>query len=330
VTFAYPHLLWLLLLPAILLAVSGKQPAAALPFPASSDLTGVRRSWRVRVARLLPWLHGLALVIACIALARPQLVNTTTTVTSKGVDIAVAIDLSTSMLAVDHGSADRSRSRLVIAREVLREFITRRTGDRIGIVVFAARAYPLAPLTLDHDWLAAVLARLEPGTVEDGTALGDGLLAAINRLRSSPSASRAVVVVTDGRSNSGATSPAAAAEAARALGIRVHTIGIGARGGTEFPVEDPLGGITWRKVSADLDEATLKEIAAVTGGSFFRADRPDSLRTVFTEIDRLEKRTFTEKRSSSITELFPWLLLSTLLLFLSEQALRAGLTRRTA
>jgi len=330
VIFANPHLLWLLFLPVVFLVFNKKYPPQSLLFPASHILTEVRPGFRVWLTRLLPWLNTIALLIAFIALARPQLVNTMTTVKAKGIDIAVAIDISTSMLAVDNGINDRSRSRLTVAREVLRDFIIRRPDDRIGIVVFAARAYPLAPLTLDHAWLASVLTRLDPATIEDGTALGDGLLAAINRLQSSPPASRTVVIITDGRSNSGATSPSEAAEVARAQGIRVHAIGIGAHGRVEFPVEDPLGGITWRSMSADLDEVALKNIATVTGGSFFHVDRADNLWNVFAEIDRLEKRKFEEKKRNNVTELFPLLLMATMFLLIGEQSLRSSLYRRTS
>jgi Ca-activated chloride channel family protein len=322
-TFRVPLVLLVLFPLAVILLLRRKRPAAVIPFPVIALLFPLPKTLCLRMAQLLPWLQVAALIFMIVALARPQLTRTETTITSRGVDIVVALDLSSSMLAVDRDTTDRSRSRLVIAREVTRDFIARRPGDRIGFVAFAARPYPIAPLTLDHDWLTAVLDRLEIGSVEDGTALGDGILSAVNRLRSSPAGSRTVVVLTDGRSNVGENVPRTAAAAAQALGIRVHTVGIGATVPALFPVENPLGGVIWRKVSANLDEATLREIAEVTGGTYFRADNAATLRSVFQEIDRLEKRTIEEKQSGSVRELYPPLVLAALILFLFAQTLRS-------
>lgn len=322
--FQYPQLLWLLLIPPLwVFAGSGKQ-SRAIRFPGAGNLRAIPGSARTRLARLIPWLHVSAMLVAVVALARPQLINTTTAIVSKGVDIALAMDLSSSMLAVDHGAAGSAGNRLSVAKQVVREFIAKRGGDRLAVVAFAARAYPVAPLSLDHAWLVSAIERLEVGTVEDGTALGDGLLAAINRLRTSPAASRAVILVTDGRSNTGIVQPPAAAAIAATLGIKVYTIGIGGKEGSLFPVEDPLGGLVWRRVSADLHEPVLKEIAAATGGKYFRADDMTSLRAVFQEVDRLEKGKIEEKNSQSVRELFPVLLLSALFLVMLEQLLFAG------
>jgi len=319
------HTPWALLLfvpLVVVLLLRKKRSADAISFPGTALLFSLPISMRQRFARLLTGLQLTALTCMILAMARPQLVNTETTVKSRGIDIVIALDLSTSMLAVDRSALPRNRSRLVIAREVTREFIARRSNDRIGFIAFAARPYPVAPLTLDHDWLTAVLDRQEIGSIEDGTALGDGLLAAVNRLRASPQGSRAVVLMTDGRSNAGATSPLAAARAAQTLGVRVHTIGIGGKAPALFPVVDPLGGTSWRQVNADLDETALREIAALTGGSSYRADDADALRSVFQEIDKLEKRPIEENRSRSVREIAPVLLLSALLLFLFTQTLR--------
>jgi Ca-activated chloride channel family protein len=327
-TFHQP-LAFLVLLPLAGLALlARKRSPAAIRFPQLVGLAPLPQTLRQRVARVLPWVQGVALLLLVTALARPQLVGTNTVATARGVDIVIALDLSTSMLAVDRGVADRTRSRLVMAREVVREFIAKRPGDRIGFVAFAARPYPVAPLTLDHVWLTTVLTRLDVGTIEDGTALGDGVLAAVNRLGTSPAGSRTVIVVTDGRSNAGITTPRTAAAAARTLGVRVHAIGIGGAQPALFPVEDPLGGISWREVSADLDEGALREIAAVTGGTFFRSADAAALRAVFHEIDRLEKRPIKEQRQRSVRELFPPVLLAALFIFLLEQTLRATWLRR--
>ena len=321
-TFHTPLALLLFAPLAALLLLRIKQPAAAISFPLVTLLSSLPKSLRQRLAQLLTGLQLAAITCMILALARPQLVRTETTVSSRGVDIVIALDLSTSMLAVDRNNLAGNRSRLVIAREVTREFIARRPNDRIGFVAFAARPYPVAPLTLDHDWLTAVLEQQEIGSIEDGTALGDGVLAAVNRLRASPQGSRTVVLITDGRSNAGETSPLSAARVAQALGVRVHTIGIGAKTPAMFPVVNPMGETSWRQVSADLDENALREIAAVTGGSSYRADDAAALRSVFQEIDRLEKRPIEEKRSRNVRELAPVLILSALILLLFSQTMR--------
>jgi Ca-activated chloride channel family protein len=271
----------------------------------------------------------MTLLLAIVALARPQMKLRESTIVSRGIDLVVALDVSTSMLAVDRPSPVTAHSRFQIAKDVTRDFISRRSGDRIGLIAFAARPYPAAPLTLDHQWLTGTVDQLEIGTIEDGTALGDGMLAAVNRLRSSPAGSRAVVLVTDGRNNAGVVEPSVAAEAARSLGIRVHTVGIGGRGTAEYPVEDPLGGITYRQVTADLDEDALTKIAATTGGTYFRATDAATLQNIFIEIDRLERRPIEEKVSTAVQELFPPFLLAALLLLAADIVLRTTWLRRS-
>jgi Ca-activated chloride channel family protein len=317
-TFQNPVAL-LLIIPLIMILTIRKYPRRAISFPAASSLSGLPVTVTQRAAMAAPMMRRAALLLAVISLARPQIVNTETSVSSKGVDIVLALDLSTSMLAVDRSRPERKRSRLVIAKEVTREFIAKRAGDRIGLVAFAARPYPVGPLTLDHDWLSRCLDTLEPESTEDGTALGDGLLAAVNRLRSSPAESRVIVLLTDGRSNAGEITSDTAAAAARALGVKVHTIGIGSRGHAEFPIEDPLGGTIWRAIAADLDEATLQSIATTTGGRYFKADGPEGLRSIFAEIDRLEKHIIVEKRSRSRKELFTPFILAAFLLLITER-----------
>jgi Ca-activated chloride channel family protein len=293
-------------------------------------------TWRGRLAPYLPWLRLLLLVLAIVALARPQTVERESRVRGEGVDLMVTLDLSTSMLAEELESGERRVNRLAMAREVLTEFIRGRRGDRIGLVVFAARPYPAAPLTLDHAWLEATLARLRTGDIEDGTAIGDALLTALNRLRGKVAegkapqvraGSQAIILVTDGRSNVGTAPPLLAASAARTLGIRIHVIGIGSRGVAVIPIEDPLVGTRYRQVRADLDEAVLREIATITGGGYFRADDRGGLARVFQAIDRLEKRPLEEKIHFTYGELYPPLLLGVLLLLMTELILRATLLR---
>lgn len=320
----------LLVIPALLLScyVWRKKSPCHIFFPALSVFAEIPPTIRSRCASVLAGLRILAIVLVVVALARPQQLQREAMVTSRGIDLLLALDVSTSMLAVDRAVSVNDRSRFKIARDVTRDFISRRSGDRIGMIAFAARPYPVAPLTLDHHWLNGVLDQLEIGGIEDGTALGDGLLAAVNRLRASPAESRAIVLVTDGRNNAGSVQPLVAAQAAHALGIRVHTIGIGGEGAAAFPVEDPLGGVSYRQVAADLDEATLLGIARITGGRFYRAADGAALQKVFADIDLLERRPIEENVSISYLELFPPILLVALLLLAVDTVLRTTWLRR--
>jgi len=334
--FADPQMLFLLLLlpPWALWCRRRERIAPALHIADGARIEALPDTLRVRCARALPLLRLVLLALAILALARPQLIEREVTVHSEGVDLVVALDLSTSMLAEDLAGGEPRKNRLTIAKEVLAGFLQGRRGDRIALVAFAARPYPAAPLTLDHDWLQTAVAQLQTGAIEDGTAIGDALLAALNRLRDGPAEgnaghakSQAIILMTDGRSNAGSATPRLAAAAARTLGIRVHTIGIGASGAAVIPVDDPLGGTTYRAVQADLDESSLREIASTTGGSYFRADDRDVLAKAFADIDRLEKRRSEEKVFFSYEELFPALLLAVLALGVAELGLRTTLLR---
>jgi Ca-activated chloride channel family protein len=317
----------------------------SLPVADGALVASLPESPRVCAYRWLTLLRLLALALAIVALARPQVVERETTVRNVGVDLVVALDLSTSMLAEDRPPGRTSsrvpgKNRLAMAKDVLGEFLDQRPGDRIGLVVFGARPYPAAPLTLDHTWLKAAVSEFQAGAVEDGTAVGDAILASLNRLRARPGGEReestnssgqrsqAIILVTDGRNNAGATTPQLAASAAKALGVRIHAIGIGSHGRAVLPVANPFGGTLYRQVEADLDEATLSEIATTSGGSYQRADDRDMLAGVFREIDRLEKRPAEQRVYFSRREVFPPLLLFALLLAASELALRATWLRR--
>lgn len=329
-SFHDPAILLLLpfLLPLALLMRHREGRRPAFPFPGSVGMEALPDTLRSRLARLLPYLRLLVLALAITALARPQAVERETKVRSQGIDLVVALDLSTSMLAEELRDKGQRENRLAMAKGVLRDFVRGRGNDRIGLVAFAARPYPAAPLTLDHDWLRTAIDRLDAGAIEDGTALGDAILAALNRLRGKPANSRAVILITDGRSNAGTTSPGLASAAAKALGIRVYTIGIGSRGPAAIPVASPLGGTLYRQVDADLDEIALRGIAAATGGSYFRADDRGVLTRVFKEIERLEKRPIEEKVFFSFRELYPPLLLAALAMLLLELSLRNTWLRR--
>ncbi len=345
--FQDPQWLFLLflLLPWAWLSLRRNRRAPALAAADGEQLAALHETWRTRCAHSLPLLRFLLLSLLVMALARPQSVERETRVRGEGVDLMVALDLSTSMLAQDQAAEEPGENRLSMAKKVLAEFLRGRQGDRIGLIAFAARPYPAAPLTVDHDWLRAAVEQLRIGAVEDGTAIGDAILAALNRLRPPPppagqaagatakqdmarAKSQAVILITDGRSNAGKVEPGLAAAAAKAVGVRVHTIGIGSRGQAVIPIEDPLGGTLLRKIEADLDESTLREIATTTGGRYFRADDPGILTQVFREIDRLEKRPLETKVFFAYRERFPELLLAVLALGFLELILRATVLRQ--
>lgn len=319
--FADPLMLSLLLLlfpvAVILRRRERGRPAFSLPLPDGGP--PLPETLKVRLARWLPYLRLPALALLVLALARPQAVEREVRVKSPGTDLVVALDLSGSMLAVEARSAGRGGGdRLQTAKAVLKEFIRSRPGDRIGLIAFAGRPYPAAPLTQDHRWLNEVVDRLEVGAVEDGTSLGDAILSGVNRLRDRPAASRALILVTDGRSNAGAVSPEVAAAAAGALGVRVHAIGIGSSGKAVIPAPSPLGGTVYRRVDADLDQETLRKVAKGTGGRYFRADDAQVLARVFAEIDRLERTPAEESIFFSYAELYPGLAWSVLFLLAAE------------
>jgi Ca-activated chloride channel family protein len=209
-------------------------------------------------------------------------------------------------------------NRLAIAKDVLAQFIAKRPSDRIGVVAFAGRAYIAGPLTLDHDFLLTNLERLNLNTIEDGTAIGSALTAGLNRLRDLQSKSKIVILMTDGQNNAGQVPPLTAADAAQALGVKVYTIGVGTRGTAPQPTIDPFGRKVYVQVPVDIDEETLTQIAKKTGGKYYRADKSDTLRAIYAEIDQLEKTEAEVKKFQRYRELFPWAVLPGMVLLLLE------------
>lgn len=302
-------LLALLLIPAVIwLRGRRSVPVLLVPFAAAwhrPSLVSPSR-WPVGLAVL-----GTALLI--VALARPQRVEDKREVRTEGYDIMLAIDLSGSMLAEDYEKGGVRINRLQAIKPVIQAFITQRPNDRIGIVVFSGRAYTLAPLTFDHDWLAKQIERLKIGLIEDGTAIGDGLGLALTRLEQAARDQGGrrqgafAVLLTDGASNSGALTPMQSAAVAKTRGIPVYTIGAGRDGLVPFPVFDQLGNtIGYRRVASDLDQSTLIEIANLTGGRAYRADEAKAIESAFTAIDRAQKIEFQSKSYLLTSELFPW------------------------
>jgi Ca-activated chloride channel family protein len=245
------------------------------------------------------------------------------------VDIVVALDMSGSMASEDFEVGNGRVSRIEMAKTVLKKFIDKRPNDRIGLVVFASQAYIAAPPTLDHDFLLQQIDRLELGRIDPNqTAIGSALAAAVNRLRELKSKSRIVILMTDGENNAGKIAPLTAAEAARALGVRVYTIGVGMQGKAPMPVffGGRKVGYQWEPV--DIDEDTLTKIAAATGAKYYRADNAEKFQAIYAEIDGLEKSEAEIKKFTQFQELFPWLISPGLGLLLVEVALRHTLLRR--
>jgi Ca-activated chloride channel homolog len=239
-----------------------------------SDITDLQRTnptWKTHCTKLLPWLTIVALLLAIVALARPQLGIKQSLMHREGIDIIIALDVSSSMLAEDFKIKGKQTNRLEVVKAVAKDFITKRPDDRIGIVIFAGHPYILSPLTWDHDWCLARLSELQAGIVEEGTAIGSGLATAINRLHESKAKSKVIILLTDGDNNAGQVTPEAAAKAAKALSIVVYTIGAGSKGPVPMPVIDETGHRSYQNVQIDIDENLLTQIAEKTGGRYFQA-----------------------------------------------------------
>lgn len=259
---------------------------ARIAFPDAEGLAPLPVSPWSRLERALPWLRGGAIALAVVALARPQSGSALSTVSSKGVDIVIALDISGSMRCED----TRPRNRLAVAKECISRFVAGRPSDRLALVAFGSLATTRCPLTLDHEMLLRFIDELDfapPG--EDRTALGMGLATAVNRMRSSAAKSKVVVLLTDGRNNAGQLGPETAADAASALGFKVYTVGVGSRGEVPCLVDDPREGRRYVRIQADLDDELLQAIAAKTGGRYFRAEDADGLAHAFEEINKLER-----------------------------------------
>lgn len=319
----------LLLLAFVPLAVAAlalsRQRAPRLRHPRAAALAAAGRGWVARTWWLPQALVAVALVLAALALARPQArEREPERRTVEGIDIVIALDLSTSMRAADFRPVDR----ITVAKEVLKDFIGRRSTDRIGLVVFAGDAYTQAPLTLDYAILRNLVDQLRIGVIEDGTAIGNALATAVNRLRESDAKSKVVILITDGDSNAGQISPREAAALAKAMGVRVFPILVGKGGVVPYPVgQDPFGNVVYQPMPFAVNPALLKELAAITSGAYANAgDRKELEQGLQAVLDRMEKtRIFERTASSRVVELFPRLLGPAF--WLAALGLLLGLTR---
>jgi Ca-activated chloride channel family protein len=291
-----------------------RQGQGSLRFSSNLVFEGIRPSWTLYARHVLFGISMLSLGLAIIALARPQKGTESEEVLTEGIDIVMALDASSSMAAEDF----KPQNRFHVAKLVAGRFIEGLKHDRVGLVVFAAKAYSRCPLTLDYGVLLNVLNNAELGAIEDGTAIGNALATCLNRLRESKAKSKVIILLTDGVNNRGEIQPIDAAEIARTLGIKIYTIGVGSTGIARIPIDDPVYGRTYVNMQVEIDEASLKKIAETTHGIYYRAtDRP-SLEKIFEDIGSLEKTKIEVKTYTHYNERYQdFLLPAMVLIFLS-------------
>lgn len=260
-----------------------KKMGASIQFSSDMGFAKIPKSWKYyfRHSVFVLFLSSMAFLI--MALARPQSSNSWQNVTTEGIDIVIALDISSSMLAMDF-----QPNRLEAAKDVAMKFISGRPNDKIGLVVFSGESFTQCPLTTDHATVINLFRNIETGMIEDGTAIGNGLATAVSRLKESNAISRVVILLTDGDNNRGEIAPVTAAELAKTFGIRVYTVGVGTMGTAPYPVQTPFG-VQVRDMEVKIDEPTLQKIAAATDGKYFRATNNTSLADIYKEIDKLEK-----------------------------------------
>ena len=311
--FLQPEWFWLLaLLPLVLLWRGRRGPVAAIEYSDVSLARDVARRGRSRMGVLIWMLPILAAGLFVVGLARPQRAHGRTEVTANGIDIVLDLDVSGSMQALDFEINNQRVNRIEVVKSVVSKFIDERPDDRIGIIAFAGAPYLVSPITLDHDWLQQNLERVAVGGADDGTAIGSAIAASVNRLRLTQAKSKVIILLTDGVNNTGKISPLAAAEASRAMGVKIYTVGVGVRGDAPIPVRDAAGNTRIVMARVDVDEKTLQAVADETGGKFYRATDTDSLQKIYEEINRFEKTAQTVQKFEHTEELYPWALIPAL------------------
>ena len=320
ITFAYPWVLYLLVLVPLMLLLyffKGKRSEPSITLSSLNIIRTQNSTLREKLKHLPIILRALVVALIIIALARPQSFSSGENIYSEGIDIAMVLDISGSMLA-----EDLKPNRLEAAKNVIDKFVEGRTTDRIGLVIFAREAFTQCPLTVDYSVLRNLLLDIKSGMVEDGTAIGNALANGVNRLKDSKAKSRVIILLTDGVNNSGEVDPLSAAQIAQTFGIRIYTIGVGTRGEAPYPVQTPFG-IRYQMVPVEIDEDVLKKIAQSTDGQYFRATNNRTLGEIYDKINQLEKTRVEITSYRNAKELFyPWLGAGILLLFIE-----AGLAR---
>ncbi len=325
-SFLYPWVLLGLILPTlwIVLRWRGKARHSAAVSHATLDDIPSTSNLRTRARVVIPILRLIVLILLVLALARPLFGEHEEVVVSEGIDIVLALDISGSMQAEDF----QPNNRLQVAKDVARRFIEGRKGDRIGLVVFASGAYTQCPLTTDYPILLSMLDAVDFGGIKDGTAVGMAIATGVNRLREAASKSRILVLLTDGRNNAGTVDPITAARLAKAVGVRVHTIAAGSKGEAPFPIQDPVFGKRYVQMQVDVDEESLRKVAEITGGTYFRATDAGALAAIYQKIDTMEKTRVETKTYIDYSEFGGDLLLPALLILLLEILLATGWLRK--
>ncbi len=311
-------LLSILLIPPVVLYLLSRKSDPAFAFSSKELIDGFKPTMRARFSKTPLFLRSAAFVLIILALARPQSMLEGTKTISEGVDIVLVLDTSTSMLAEDFKLGATRLNRFDVVRDVVKEFVQKRKDDRIGMVAFAGRAYTVCPLTTDYGWLNENLDRVSIGMIEDATAVGSAIASACNRLRTSKTKSKIIILLTDGVNNAGTISPLTAAEAARALGIKIYTICVGTKGLVPYPFRDVYGRKVYQNIPIEIDEEVLKKIALVTGGKYYLASDTETLRKIYDDINKLEKTKIEHLGYREYSELFYYFLIPGLFLLLLE------------
>jgi Ca-activated chloride channel family protein len=306
---------------ALLVLARARHGKAAFLFSASALADGLKRTWRVRFEFIPFALRCLAVLLVIVALAGPRKPLEESRVMTEGINIVLLLDTSTSMAAEDFTLNGKRQNRLAVIKKVVGDFIGKRQTDRIGLIAFAAEPYTVSPLTTDRRWLGANLERINFGLMKDGTAIGSAIVSGVNRLRTIEGKTKVIILLTDGINNAGKIDPLTAAKAAQSYGIRIYTIGAGTRDLAPYPVADLFGRTVYQNVKIEIDEDTLKKIADLTGGQYFRATDTESLENIYKEIDRLEKVKIEETGYRQYEDLFGRVLALALLVLLLEVVL---------
>ena len=310
------------------LTIRGKGKQQATISYSSIDTLQAIRSARVEILSVLPLvLRMIAISLLVLSLARPQEGYKSTEILSVGVDIMLALDTSGSMQALDFIKDEKRDTRLAMVKDVVSQFIDNRPNDRMGMVVFGSEAYTQCPLTLDQGILKSFLSKLDIGMAGDSTAIGSAIGIAVKRLKDLESKSKVIILLTDGQNNAGSLPPLQAAQTAKAFGIKIHTIAVGTHGKAPFLVNS-IFGQRYVYQQVDIDEDTLKKISDLTGGQYFRATDLESLKTIYKQIDEMEKSEVKVIDHSEYTELFHYFLIPGLLILLLEILLSNTVLRR--
>ena len=323
--FAHKEFFYLFVLVAAMIvwyALKQKKSSASIQTSSLMALEGAKTGWRVYLRHLVFALRVVAVSLLIIVLARPQSTNSWENTHTEGIDIVLALDISGSMLAEDF-----KPNRLEASKDVAIKFINGRQNDKIGLVVYSGESFTQCPLTTDHAILINLFKDIKNGMIEDGTAIGRGLATAVTRLKESTAKSRVVILLTDGVNTAGDISPMTAAEIAKTFGVRVYTVGVGTMGMAPYPTKDFFGRKVYQQMEVEIDEETLRDIARMTDGKYFRATSNTKLKQIYEEIDKLEKSKIEVKEySKKQEEYLPFAVLAALLLIL-EVLLRLTVLR---